>query len=440
MTINVAPVNDPPSGVSFQRTTLEDVTAAFAANDFTLNDPNDIPHNNLAAVQIVTLPAAASRDDVPGCRRTNPGPVSAGQFITRPTWPSCGSCRRPTPTRRPPRRWPPSPSRSRTTASRPTAASTSIRSPRRLRFMSRRSTTLRSAAIARPRCSKINAYTFTLADFASTTASVFDPNDTNPPSAFAANTLQAVKIATLPTAGTLTLGGNAVGAGNVIQAGAIASGQLKFTPAANANGANYASFTFQVQDNGGTANGGADLDPTAKTVTLNVTPVNDRALGQQRDRQHGRGRDLHVPVVGLHDYRSARHAGQQLASITILSLPAVGTLTLNGSPVAVNQVVLATDISGGNLQFTGAGQPIRHAATRASSSACRTTAASWAAAWTPRPIPTRSRSTSTRSTTLPPAPTRLSRSLEDGHVTFQSADFGFSDPNDWPPECQHFIA
>ena len=110
-----------------------------------------------------------------------------------------------------------------------------------------------------------------------------------------------MKIATLPTAGTLSLGGNAVGTGSVIQASAIASGQLKFTPAANANGTNYASFTFQVQDNGGTANGGADLDPTAKTVTLNVTPVNDRAHGQQRDRQHGRGRDLHVPVVGLHD-------------------------------------------------------------------------------------------------------------------------------------------
>ena len=35
-----------------------------------------------------------------------------------------------------------------------------------------------------------------------------------------------------------------------------------FTPAANANGAAYASFTFQVQDDGGTANGGVDLDPT----------------------------------------------------------------------------------------------------------------------------------------------------------------------------------
>ena len=44
----------------------------------------------------------------------------------------------------------------------------------------------------------------------------------------------------------------------------INGGKLMFTPAANANGAGYASFTFQVQDDGGTANGGVDLDPTPR--------------------------------------------------------------------------------------------------------------------------------------------------------------------------------
>ena len=52
-----------------------------------------------------------------------------------------------------------------------------------------------------------------------------------------------------------------------------------FTPAANANGAGYASFTFQVQDDGGTANGGVDLDPTANTMTIDVTAVNDAPAG-----------------------------------------------------------------------------------------------------------------------------------------------------------------
>ena len=75
-----------------------------------------------------------------------------------------------------------------------------------------------------------------------------------------ANALAAVKITTLPAAGTLTLNGVAVTAGQFVSAADIAAGNLVFTPAANANGAGYASFTFQVQDDGGTANGGVDLD------------------------------------------------------------------------------------------------------------------------------------------------------------------------------------
>ena len=59
----------------------------------------------------------------------------------------------------------------------------------------------------------------------------------------------------------------------------IAAGLLKFTPAPGANGAPYAKFTFQVQDNGGTANGGGESDPTPKTITVNVTTVNDAPTG-----------------------------------------------------------------------------------------------------------------------------------------------------------------
>ena len=55
----------------------------------------------------------------------------------------------------------------------------------------------------------------------------------------------------------------------------ISAGKLIFMPGANANGAGYASFTFQVQDNGGTANGGVDTDPVARTMNINVTAIND---------------------------------------------------------------------------------------------------------------------------------------------------------------------
>ena len=115
------------------------------------------------------------------------------------------------------------------------------------------------------------AYTFTAADFGFS-----DPNDTP------ANTLLAVKITTLPAAGTLTDNGVAVTAGQFVSVADIAAGLLKFTPAANANGAGYASFTFQVQDDGGTANGGVDLDQSPNTITVNVTSVNDAPAGADK--------------------------------------------------------------------------------------------------------------------------------------------------------------
>ena len=104
------------------------------------------------------------------------------------------------------------------------------------------------------------AYTFSAANFGFS-----DPND-NP-----ANTLLAVKITTLPAAGILTDNGNAVTPGQLISIADINNGLLKFTPATNATGSNYASFTFQVEDSGGTLNGGVDLDPSPNTMTINVT-------------------------------------------------------------------------------------------------------------------------------------------------------------------------
>ena len=50
---------------------------------------------------------------------------------------------------------------------------------------------------------------------------------------------------------------------------------MKFKPVANANGAAYDSFTFQVVDDGG----GADTDLSANTMTIDVTSVNDAPAG-----------------------------------------------------------------------------------------------------------------------------------------------------------------
>ncbi|MEM6331476.1 MAG: hypothetical protein AAF790_14690, partial [Planctomycetota bacterium] len=98
------------------------------------------------------------------------------------------------------------------------------------------------------------------------------------------NALAAVVIAAPPTSGTLYLdtnsdgvvdGGEPVAAMQAVAVADITAGRLKFQPAADGNGIGYDSFTFQVRDDGGTANGGADTDPAPNTITVDVNAVND---------------------------------------------------------------------------------------------------------------------------------------------------------------------
>jgi hypothetical protein len=68
----------------------------------------------------------------------------------------------------------------------------------------------------------------------------------------------------------LQLNGVNVTAGQYVSVANITSGLLTFNPGALISGINIASFMFQVQDNGGTANGGVDLDQSANTITIDV--------------------------------------------------------------------------------------------------------------------------------------------------------------------------
>ena len=101
----------------------------------------------------------------------------------------------------------------------------------------------------------------------------------------ASDNLQGVRIVSLPLQGSLTLGGAAVSAGQLIAEVDIANGELVFTPAAEANGAGYASFAFRVNDGTVDAVG-------ANTVTIDVTAVNDapdftQAGNQSRNEDAG---------------------------------------------------------------------------------------------------------------------------------------------------------
>ncbi len=206
-------------------------------------------------------------------------------------------------------------------------------------------------------------YVFGVADFGFS-----DPNDTP------ANSLQAVKITTLPGAGTLTDNGVAVTAGQFVSVADITAGKLVFTPAANANGNNYAQFTFQVQDNGGTGNGGVDLDPTPKTLTVNVTPVNDAPSGTSATvtTNEDTGYVFGVADFGFSDPNDT--PANSLQAVKITTLPGAGTLTDNGVAVTAGQFVSVADITAGKLVFTPAANANGNNYAR-SRSRCRTTAA-----------------------------------------------------------------
>ena len=84
------------------------------------------------------------------------------------------------------------------------------------------------------------------------------------------DTLALVEVVTLPSDGALTFDGDAATVNLDVPVADI--GDLVFTPAADANGTGYASFTFKVSD-------GTDKSALAYTMTVNVTAVNDAATG-----------------------------------------------------------------------------------------------------------------------------------------------------------------
>ncbi|MDB5692450.1 MAG: hypothetical protein JWO81_1513, partial [Alphaproteobacteria bacterium] len=84
------------------------------------------------------------------------------------------------------------------------------------------------------------------------------------------NVFAGAKLASLPATGTIKLNGTAVNAGDFVTKAQLDAGNVTYTPAAGSGGTNP-TFTFNVRDDGGTANGGIDTDPSANTFTIHVT-------------------------------------------------------------------------------------------------------------------------------------------------------------------------
>src|SRR5439155_1146529 len=112
-----------------------------------------------------------------------------------------------------------------------------------------------------------------------------------------------------------------------------------------ANGAGYATFTFQVRDDGGAANGGDHLAQSPNTITINVTSVNDAPAGTDNPvtTNEDTAYTFTTGDFGFSDPNDS--PANSLDAVKITTLATAGTLKLNGVAVTSWQVVSAPDIS-----------------------------------------------------------------------------------------------
>ena len=412
MTINVTSVNDAPVGTNNTVTTLEDTAYTFKIADFGFSDPNDNPPNHFKAVEITTLPAAGSLTD-------NGTAVTAGEFVPvadlsgnklifTPVTTDYGS-----------------PYTSFTfqvqddggTANGgvdtdPNPKTMTIDVPERNHAPLGTNNTVTTL--------EDTAYTFKTADFGFS-----DPNDTP------ANTLKAVVITTVPAAGTLTDNGTAVTAGQFVPVADITGNKLIFTPATTFYGSPYASFTFQVQDDGGTANGGVDTDPNPKTMTVDVPEVNHAPTGANNTvtTLEDSAYTFKTADFGFSDPND--NPANTLKAVEITTVPAAGTLTDDGTAVTAGQFVAVADITGNKLIFTPA-TTYYGAAYAKFTFQVQDNGGTANGGVDTDPTP-RTMTVNVNEVDHAPVGTNNTvTTLEDKAYTFKTADFGFSDPNDNP--------
>lgn len=158
----------------------------------------------------------------------------------------------------------------------------------------------------------------------------------------------AVSFTTLPAAGRLSLNDQELSAGSVVTKADIDLGRLLYAPAAEQHGSPYASLTFQVKDDGGSAHGGHDRDASSRILTFNVAAIGDAPDG--KDQTLFMKEDT-AYILQAADFGFVDPDGDALAGVRILSLPMAGTLLLHGSPVAAGEQVDRAAVSSGELVF-----------------------------------------------------------------------------------------
>jgi Ca2+-binding RTX toxin-like protein len=145
-----------------------------------------------------------------------------------------------------------------------------------------------------------------------------------------------------------------------ISAADIAAGYVSFQPTAHLNGSGAGTISFQVVDNGGTANNGQNTDQSANTITFDIDSVNDAPAGADKTVTGSEDDPL---VFTAADFGFTDPADSNaFYAVRIMTFPANGTLYLDSdgpggaapidlSTVGAGVYVSITDINDGDLYF-----------------------------------------------------------------------------------------
>src|SRR5439155_6638164 len=111
------------------------------------------------------------------------------------------------------------------------------------------------------------------------------------------------------------------------------------------------SFTFQVQDDGGTLNSGQDTDQSPNRLSFNVTAVNDAPSGANRTLTARQDAPYVFATSDFGFSDTTDSPSNSLGAVIITTLPTAGTITPSGQAVAATQRIPVAAITGGQLQF-----------------------------------------------------------------------------------------
>ena len=315
LTVNVTPVNDPPTGSANSVSTNEDITYTFAAADFTVgySDPETDP---FAEIRITSLESVGSLL-LGGVAVTlnqviTLAQLNANQLTFVPVANQSGS---------------------------PYDSFDFEVGDGSDFSVSDYTLTVNVTPVNDPPTGSANSvstneditYTFAAADF---TVGYSDP-ETDP--------FAEIRITSLESVGSLLLGGVAVTLNQVITLAQLNANQLTFVPVANQSGSPYDSFDFEVGD-------GSDFSASDYTLTVNVTPVNDPPTGSANSVSTNEDITYTFAAadftVGYSDPET-----DPFAEIRITSLESVGSLLLGGVAVTLNQVITLAQLNANQLTF-----------------------------------------------------------------------------------------